>query len=184
MNRRTVALLLLAPAALALLQGCGGPLVTAEVKNARITSTNVPFSGTGVPGATTLGDVTADLGPLGESLGSGFVTELTLKRFELAWNDPATRPDFSGVTSATLTVIPDPAAGLPEKVVATYTQDPADPNPTSLVIAGDPGFNLFDFLAGGILTLRLDAQGTLPAVPWSADATAIADLALKVEYSM
>lgn len=185
MNRRTLALLsLLAPAALALLQGCGGPLLTAEVKNARITSTNVPFSGTGVAGATTLGNVTADLGPLGKSLGSGFVTELTLKRFELAWNDPATRPDFSGVTSATLTVIPDPASGLPETVVATYTQASPGDNPLSLVIAGDPGFNLFDFLAGGILTLRLDAQGSLPATAWSANATAIADLALKVEYSM
>lgn len=185
MNRRTLALLLLlAPAALALLQGCGGPLASAEVKNARITSTHVPFSGTGIPGETTLGDVTADLGPLGESLGSGFVTELSLKRFELAWNDPATRPDFSGVTSATLTVIPDPASGLAEQVVATYTQDPADPNPASLVIVGDPALNLFDFLAGGVLTLRLDAQGTLPAGAWSAEATAIADLRLKVEYSM
>lgn len=179
MLRPLIALALVAPALL--LHGCGGPLATAEVKNARITSTDVPFAGTGIPGDT-LGDITADLGPVGESFGSGFATTLTVKQVSIAWTDPLTRPDFSSVTSATLTVIPDPASGLSETVVASYVQDPSDPSPTALNIKGDPGLNVFDYLTGGVLTLRLDAVGTPPT--FAATATVIADLALKVEYSM
>lgn len=179
MAPRRLALLLLP--SIAILHGCGGPLLTAEVQTVRVTSTNVPFSSTGAPGP--IGDVTADLGPIGKSVGSGFVTDLTLKRFELAWNDPATRPDFSGVTSATLTAVPDPASGLPPKVVASYTQDPGNPDPTRLVIAGDPALNLFDLLASGVLTLRLEPQGTFPSGAWAANATAVVDLGVKVEYT-
>jgi len=171
----------LAPALL--LQACGGPLATAEVKRARITSTDVPFAGSGVPGDTALGGFTADLGPAGSSMGSGFVTTLHVKSVQIAWNDPLTQPDFSGVTSATLTVVPDPASGLSPTVVAIYVQDPADPNPAALTIAGDPNLNVFDYLAGGVLSLQLDANGTLPPGPWTASATVVADLSLKVEYS-
>jgi hypothetical protein len=170
----------LAPALL--LHGCGGPLATAEVQHARITSTNITFVGTGAPGS--LGSFSADLGPAGPSLGSGFKTELKLTRLQIAWDDPSPLPypDFSGVTSATLTVIPDPATGLTQVVVATYVQDPADRSPTALVIEGDSNLNLFDYLAGGVLTLRLDAQGTPSA--FVDTATVVADLSLKVEYSL
>jgi len=181
MLRQLIALALVAPALL--LQGCGGPVATAEVKNARITSTDVPFESTG--GGTALGEITADLGPVGESFGSGFTTTLTLKQVRIAWNnpDPAVHPNFTSVTSATLTVIPDPASGLSPKVVASYVQDPGNLNPAELVIVGDPDLNVFDFLSGGVLTLQLDASGTVPAFP-STNATVIADLALKVEYEM
>jgi hypothetical protein len=159
-----------------LLQACGGPLLSAEVKEARITSTDVPFSGAGVPGETTLGDITADLGPFGTSLGGGVTTELKLKQVAITWTDPATRPDFSGVTSATLTAVPDPASGRSPVVVATYTQDPADPNPAGIVVAGDPALDVFDLLSGGVLALRLDAQGALPATAWAETATVVVDL--------
>jgi hypothetical protein len=179
MPRRLIALALLSPAIL--LGACGGPLATAEVSHAKITSTNVPFVGTGVSGAA-LGDITADLGPVGSSLGTGFTTTLTVRSVQIAWTNPSSHPDFSGVTSATLSVIPDPASGLSPTVVATYVQDPADPNPAALVIAGDPALNVFDYLAGGVLKLQLDAVGTPPA--FAETATVIADLALKVEYKM
>lgn len=180
MLRRLPALPLL-PLAI-LLHGCGGPLATAEVRHARITSTSIPFVGTGVPGE--IGSFGADLGPAGTSLGSGFTTVLKVTRIQIAWDDPSPLPypDFSGVTSATLTAIPDPTSGLSEVVVATYLQDPANPSPLALVIEGDTNVNLFDYLASGVLTLRLDAQGT-PA-PFADTATVIADLTLKVEFSM
>lgn len=182
MTRRPA--LLAALSAAALLSGCSGPLVTAEIETVRITSTGVTLSGNGLPGYSALGTITADLGPVGESFGSGFVTELNLKSTRISWEDPAARPDFSGVTSATLTAIPDAASGLPNLTVATYVQDPADPNPVELVIVGDPSINLFDYLSGGELSLSIDAQGTLPGVAWSALATVVAEMSFKVEYSL
>jgi hypothetical protein len=179
MPRRLIALALLSP--VVLLGACGGPLATAEVSHAKITSTNVPFLGTGLPGAV-LGGITADLGPVGESLGTGFTTTLTVRSVQIAWTNPSSHPDFTLVTSATLSVIPDPASGLSPTVVATYTQDPLDPNPAALVIAGDPALNVFDYLAAGVLQLQLEAAGTPPA--FADTATVIADLAVKVEYSM
>jgi hypothetical protein len=181
MTCRLLSLAALAPAIL--LHGCGGPLLSAEVKDASITSTNVPFAGAGVPGATALGSFTADLGPLGKPVASGVKTELTLTEVAINWTDPANRPDFSGVTSATLTAIPDPSSGLPPKVVATYVQDPLDPNPVGMVIAGDPALNLFDLLSGGVLDLRLDASGALPSTAWAQTATVVAHLRVKIEYT-
>lgn len=180
MTHRRLALALLAPALW--LAACGGPLLSAEVKEAKITSTNVPFSSPG-GGAISFGSFTADLGPLGASSGSGFTTALTLKQVTIAWTDPATRPDFSGITSATLTAVPAAGSGAQERVVATYVQSASDPNPAGIVIAGDPSLNVLDYLADGVLELRLDVQGTPPATAWAATATVVAELAWKAEYS-
>lgn len=168
----------------ALLQGCGGPLLSVEVKDARITSTNVPFSATSVPGPNGLGLVTADLGPLGKAVGGGCTTDLNVKQTVLRWNDPVSHPDFTGVTSATLTAIPGPGSTNPPKVVATYTQDPANKNPAQLLIVGDPALNFFDLLNAGVLTLRLDATGTTVPATWTANATVVVDLKFEIGCSL
>jgi hypothetical protein len=167
--------------ALALVAGTGcGPMLEAEVKNVRITIPDQQLAG--VPGSAALGDVEVDVG--GELPdGDGWTIEIRLKALGVAWADPGNHPDFSQFTSATLSVIPGPTSMLPPVVVASYVQDPADPDPHEIVIAGDPAVNLHEYLVDGTFLLRIEAQGSTPSSPWTASAWITADLGLRVEYS-
>jgi hypothetical protein len=179
MNRKLLGALL--PALPLVLAACGGPLVEAEVKSVKITSTGIPFAGTA--GSLTFGSAEIDLSPIADIQGQGVATELKVTQFRIAWDDPFTQPDFSGITSATLTAVADPTSGLAPMVVATYTQSLADPNPAELVVAGDPGLNLFSYFASGKLNLVLEGVGTPPGSDWVATATVLAEMSLRVEYN-
>lgn len=170
-----------AAAALVAALGCGGPLLEAEVKSIRVTVHEVEL--TGVPGVSTIGDIEADLGVELPDEEDGVVSDLELKAVRVAWADPANHPDFSGFTSATLTVVPDPASGLPSAVVATYVQDPANPDPDELTIRGDPAVNLRSYLTGETLTFRIDGQGSTPPYVWTSFAHVSMELGLRVEYT-
>jgi hypothetical protein len=161
MARRLVVLAALLPSLA--LTGCETS-TSVELKTIRITQPGIPIQGTGIPGIPLQATTTFDLGAATEaaSISDAAVVELTTKSIRLVWEDPATQPDFSGITNARFEIVPDPASGLPAADIASYTQNPANPNPLSVDFTGRDSLNVFDLLVGGgQVTLNAFAEGSI-----------------------
>lgn len=138
-----------------------------ELKTIRITQPGIPVMGTAVPGFPLQATTTFDLGAATEAanISDAAVVELTTKSIRLLWEDPLTQPDFSGITSARFEIVPDPASGLPSEEIASYVQNPADPNPMAVDFSGRDSLNVFELLVeGGQVTLNAIAEGTIAGV--------------------
>jgi hypothetical protein len=138
-----------------------------ELKTIRITQPGIPITGIAVPGSPLQATTSFDLGAATEAaeLSDAAVIELTTTSIRLIWEDPATQPDFSGITSARFEIVPDPASGLPSEEIASYVQSPANPNPMVVDFSGRDSFNIFDLLVGGgQVTLNAIAEGSTAGV--------------------
>jgi hypothetical protein len=164
MARRLVVLAALLPSLA--LTGCETS-TSVELKTIRITQPGIPITGTGIPGMPLEASTTFDLGAAAEAaqISEAAVIDLTTTSIQLIWDDPATQPDFSGITSARFEIVPDPASGRQSEEIASYLQNPANPNPAVVDFSGRDTFNVFDLLvSGGQVTLNATAEGTIVGV--------------------
>lgn len=179
MARRLAVLAALLPSLA--LTGCETS-TSVELKTIRITQPGIPILGTAVPGAPLQATTTFDLGAATEAanLSNAAVVELTTKSIRLLWEDPATQPDFSGITGARFEIVPDPASGRPSEEIATYVQNPANPNPMEVNFPGRD-LNVFGLLVeGGKVTLNATAEGTIIGVV-DTTATVVVEFNMLVE---
>jgi hypothetical protein len=148
--------LLIALPALALLAGCGLFYAEIEIPATTVHVGTQDFAG----GAPLVKEIAIDIGqsiPLLDN--KDFTFDLRLTTVTVALVLPgSTMTDFGDIKDVTVTVKPAPGSTLPTTVVATYTQSPADPNPTSITVEGLNSTNLGPYVAGGTLTLVVQAE--------------------------
>jgi len=195
MRPETKALLL----ALAVATGCGDPLVFAEVEEPRACITQ---AGQTFPGLTTLGVPPGTPQPLPVALpftlshedtfaiGKTILavkstgTSGTMKALDFAM-EGSTNVDLSGITTATVTVLPpDAGSALPEKAILALT-GASHPAANKLVLSGS-GVDIMPYVLSGNLRYRFDADGstqTLPEADWSSSLTLCLYLKVKIDVS-
>jgi hypothetical protein len=147
--------LLIALPALALLSGCGLFFAELEIPSTTVHLGNQYFIG----GAPLLKTITIDVSgamPLTDNPDLALDLRLTQATVTLLPGSPM--PDFGDIKDVTVTVDPPSGSTLPTAVVASYSQSPADPNPTSITVAGQNDTNLAPYLASGKLTLVVQAD--------------------------
>jgi len=112
----------------------------------------------------------------------GVTYDLRLKRVAIVLTASSAGTDLSGIVSAGIRIL-DPSGG-PGVVVASYTQDPAAPAPTSLAVSGDPSLDLEPYVRSGNLMARVefvyDPAHLTPA--FDADVSAAFALDVKVDW--
>jgi hypothetical protein len=184
----------LAPIAVLVLlaAGCGGPLLFAElqVPTVRVTLPSQPFPAANDPSALcrdALGTVIVDcaqkellydLGaqvPVITEKGVSYQIRLTSLGIALAANDPM--GDFGTVSAVQISVA---GGGLPDVVVASYQQDPANPAPKSITVVGYSNLDLAPYVRSGTLDLRTEVHGIPPA--FTADVAGTFYLEVKLDY--
>jgi hypothetical protein len=183
----------LAPIAVLLVSGCGGPLLFAELEipTVQVTLPSQSFPAASDPSAacrdaqnnvipqcaqTVLAyDLGAQL-PVITEKGVSYEIRLTQLGIALAANDPMN--DFGTVTGVTISVIG--TGGLPDVVVASYQQDPANPAPKSITVVGYSNVDLAPYILSGTLDLRTELHGIPPS--FTADVAGTFYLKVKLDY--
>ena len=158
-----------AAAAALLAAGCG-PVLFAELEipSVRVTPPPEPFPAVLVPPATVVELSHAfsyDLGADVSVLTDPSVTSelrLTSVAIELVGGGVA---DLGAIRSVAVDVVAPPGTSLPDIRVAAYQRSAADPNPTTLTMAGYSNVNLAPYLADGVLAIsaQLAYDATTPA---------------------
>ena len=181
---------ILGAALLALLAGCGGPLLFAEltIPELRVTLAQQSFPGlaadpslscAGQPDCITT-DLTYDLGQQVELLTRKDVAyELRLTELAVVLDATSAGTDLRGVRSAAVEVFP-PGSTTPV-VVASYTRAAANPAPATLAISGDSSIDLAPFVEAGVMHARLALSYDAPTPPFTADVAATFYLAVKLD---
>jgi hypothetical protein len=184
----------LAPIAILLASGCGGPLFFAEleVPTVRVTLPSQSFPAANDPSALcrdAQGNVIPqcaqtvlayDLGaqvPVITEKGVSYEVRLTSLGIALAANDPI-MSDFGTVTAVTISVVG--TGGLPNVVVASYQQDPLNPAPKSITVAGYSNVDLAPYILSGTLDLKTELHGIPPS--FTADVAGTFYLKVKLDY--
>ncbi|WP_242394291.1 lipoprotein [Anaeromyxobacter oryzisoli] len=183
---------LLAAVLLALLAGCGGPLLFADltIPELAVTLPQQAFPGmaadpsrwcAGQPDCVTT-DLTYDLGEQVSVLTRPDVQyELRLTTLAIALDAASAGTDLRGVKSASVEVFP-PDGSAPV-VVASYTRAASDTaTPTSLAVSGDSTLDLSPFVQAGQLHARVSVSYDAPTPPFTADVRATFYLKVKLDY--
>jgi hypothetical protein len=107
---------------------------------------------------------------------------LRLKRAAIVLSASAAGADLSGIRSAEIRIL-DPDGG-PGTVVASYVADPADPNPSSISVAGDSALDLAPYVQGGNLRTRVELvyDPLDPTPAFAADVSAAFALDVKLDW--
>jgi hypothetical protein len=179
--------LLLAAAALA---GCGDPLLFLRVDEPSLTVTQTLPP---VPGAPAVAVPSVEIPPGGADVGVGDFavgqsekgSRLTLNGARLVLLSPAPGTSFSGITAASLAVVPPSGSALPPVTVAGYDQARDGPADAALVLTASGGADLLPYLGARTLRVVLTASGTPPGPAgstWTADLTLDFHLVAEVHY--
>jgi predicted small lipoprotein YifL len=194
---RRAPLALLAAAALAALQGCGGPLLFAElqVSSVRVTlpSQSFPASDTTNPAdwcsasqtvppciqLTLQYDIAGQIPVLNEP---NVTYDLRLSEVGMALSATAAGTDLSGVEQVTITVLADPADPTSGVVVASYARPPGAGTPTTISVSGNPNLDLAPYVTAGHLPARIELVLDRPTPAFLADVTAGFSLEVKLDY--
>jgi len=178
--------LLIALPALLSLAGCGLLFAEFEVPSATVTLKSQAFTGTDA-GAPLVKEITF---PIGSDLTSitdkGVTFELRLVRMDVALAVTSPMGDFGDIQSVTVSVLPPVGQTLPEEsLIASYVQSPADPNPTSISVAGMTNLDLSPYILAGDLRLKFVAvSATGGAIPdWKADVGGTFYLKVRADYA-
>jgi hypothetical protein len=190
---------LLALLAAPLLASCGKPLLYAELEIpvAEVTLDSQPFPSTVNPLPTDLcppgvglgGSVTCLQRTFGFDLGNDFrdltkdAASYELRLTDLGITLNATQPlqDFGDVLEVVVGV-DGSGVGLPSVELAAYRQSPADPRPTTIVVAASSNVDLGRYLEAGQVRLytRMQIGATTPE--FTADVVAQFYLKVLVDY--
>jgi hypothetical protein len=177
--------LLIALPALLSLAGCGLLSAEFEIPSVSVTLKSQDFPA--VPaGAPLVKEVNF---PIGKDLtgitDKGVTFELRLTRMAVALAATSPMGDFGDIESVTVSVLPPVGQTLPEEaVIASYLKSPADPNPTSISVAGMSNLDLAPYILSGDLRLKFVAVsstgGAIPA--WKADVGGVFYLKVHADY--
>ncbi len=184
-------------AALAALQGCGGPLLYADlqVKSVKVTlpSQVFPASNTTNPAdwcSTTLGNpacvqLTLDYDIAGQItvLNEPNVTyDLRLTEVGITLAATSVGTDLSGIQRVAITVLAnpsDPTSGVP---VAAYVRPAGGVPPTSIAVSGNPNLDLAPYISAGHLPARIELTIDQPTPAFLADVGAGFSLEVNLDY--
>ncbi len=151
------------------LAGCGN--ATLEARTLCYT-----VDGVAVPGASGSGTVATDLAyDLGTALPDltrpGTSYSLTLQEVTLSQGKGSPPSALGGLDQLDVSVLPPSGSSLPEVQVIHYLRKAGSP-PAVLQAAAQHQPDLQPYLDGGRLGFHVQATGTLPRDPWTADAQA------------
>lgn len=109
----------------------------------------------------------------------GATYQVRLTRLAIAMT-AAAGGDLGGVKSAV--ILASPAAGGAPVEIARYTRSAADPAPTTLSVAGDPGLDLAPYVTAGRIRVRVELSYDAPTPAFDADVTADFYLKVRLDY--
>jgi predicted small lipoprotein YifL len=194
---RRAPLALLAVLALAALQGCGGPLLFAELQVSALRVTlpeqAFPASDTTVPGnwcsavqtdppciqVTLDYDLAAQVPILNEP---NATYELRLTDVAIALSATEAGKDLSGVRQVSIRVLADPLDPASGIVVASYVRPPGGGAPTGIGVTGNPNLDLGPYLEAGGLPVRIEVTIDQPTPAFLADVAAGFSLQVQLDY--
>lgn len=178
-------------APLLLLAACGGPLLYAdlEVPQVLVTLPSQRFpASAGNPALwcapTAPSCVATELEyDLGQSVSylrePGATYQVRLNHLAIAMVATA-GGDLRGVKSAA--ILAYPAAGGAPVEIARYVRSAADPAPTTIAVAGDPGLDLAPYVSAGRIRVRVELTYDAPTPAFDADVTADFYLKVRLDY--
>jgi hypothetical protein len=189
--------LLAAIAALPLVSGCGGPLLTAQldVPTVRITLPSQSFPATDAAAqywcspsqpptptqACIATQLSYDLGaqlPVVTEKNVSYTLRLTSLSIAL---QAASSGTLAGVKSVAIR-LQDPQSAGAGVVVASYTRSASDLSPTSIAVAGDSSIDLSGYVLSGQLPIRVEMTFDSPTPSFTADVTSTYELGAKVDW--
>jgi hypothetical protein len=178
-------------ALLALLAGCGGPLLFAEltIPELAVTVAQQSFPGmaadpsrycAGRPDCITT-DLTYDLGQQVDLLTRKDVEyELRLTDLAIVLDATSAGTDLRGVRSAVVEVFP-PGSTTPV-VVASYARAATNPDPNTIAVSGNSSIDLAPFVEAGVIHARVELSYDAPTPPFTADVRGAFYLKVKLDY--
>ncbi len=186
-----------AVAAVALLSGCGGPLLYAELEvpslRATLPSQEFPASDTTNP-ADWCSTVQTnppciqlttdyDLGGMVPILNEPNVTyDLRLTDVAITLSASSAGTDLSGIQHVQISALTDPNDPSSTVVVAAYTR-PAGGNPASTIaVTGNSNLDLGPYLRGGVLRVHAELVLDHGTPAFTADVTSGFSLLVKLDY--
>lgn len=183
--------------AAALLSGCGGPMLYAEleVPSLRATLPSQDFPASGADPAylcqvfqyqgTECSQMTLDydLGGMVPILNEPGVTyDLRLTDVAITLAAESAGTDLSGIVRVTLSALTDPNDPSSTVVVAQYLRPASGPPPTTIAVTGNSNIDIGPYLRGGVIKVHaeLEYDGATPA--FKADVTSGFSLLVKLDY--
>lgn len=187
-------------AAVSLLAACDGPLLFAEVQipDLQVTLPSQSFPAAALALPTDWCDpamqsdppclaLTADY-DIGEQVPA--ITEASVS-YELrvtrvaitlsAIQQAGAPPDLSGIESATIRVLDDPAIVGSGAVIASYVKPPGAA-PTTIAVTGNANLDLAPYLDAGILPVRVEVVVSNGTAAFDADITAAFSVVVNVDW--
>lgn len=110
--------------------------------------------------------------------------ELRLTRVAIALSaiqQPGAPPDLSGIESATIRVLDDPAVPSSGAVVATYVKPPGA-TPTTIAVTGNANLDLAPYLDTGVLPVRVEVVVSDGTAAFDADISAAFSVVVNVDW--
>ncbi len=193
MRRAPIALLALAAA----LPGCGDPLLFAELQVPKIRATmpqqSFPASDTTNPAdwcSATQTDppciqtsIDYDLGGMVPILNDPSVTyDLRLTDVAVTLSATEVGKDLSGVRSASVSVLTNPADPTSEVAIASYVRPAGTTAPTTIAVSGNSNLDLGPYLRGGVLKVHAELVIDKPTPAFLADVTSGLSLEVKLDW--
>ena len=184
-------------AALPALQGCGGPVLYADlqIESVRVTlpSQAFPASDTTNPAdwcSTSLGtppciQLTLDYDIAGQIpvLNEPNVTyDLRLTDVGITLSTTSAGTDLSGVERVSITVLADPNDPASGVAVAAYARPAGGGTPTSIAVSGNPNLDLAPYVSAGKLPARIELTIDQPTPAFLADVGAGFSLEVSLDY--
>jgi hypothetical protein len=106
--------------------------------------------------------------------------ELRLTSVSIALSANASGTDLAGVKAVAIRIMdPQSAGGV---VVASYTRSAADPNPTSIAVAGDSSLDLAGYVHSGQLPIRVEMTYDAKTPAFTADVSSTYELQVKLDW--
>ena len=195
--RRAPTALLVPLALAAVLSGCDGPLLFAELQVPSISATlprvEFPASDTSDPADWCSAvqtdppciqmSIDYDLGGMVPILDDPSVTyDLRLTHVAITLSAPGPGQDLAGVKTASITVLTDPANPASAVVIASYLRPAGTVAPTSLAVSGNSNLDLGPYLRGGVLTVHAELVIDQPTPLFYADVTSDLSLEAKLDW--
>jgi len=194
---RRAPLALLAVLVLAPLQGCGGPLLFAELQvpslRATLPSQSFPASDTTDPADWCSAVQTDppciqmtldyDLGGMVPILNEPGVTyDLRLTDVGITLSATEVGKDLSGVSRVAISALLDPLDPASAVVIASYVRPPGGNPPSSIAVTGNSNLDLGPYLSGGLLRVHAELVIDQPTPAFLADVTSGFSLEVKLDY--
>jgi hypothetical protein len=176
-NRSRVLLLPLA----AVVASCGGPVLFAELEAPSICATLPDYAFTGTSGSSLQTSVAYDMSTVLPAVSTNANVEYELRLQEVE-TTLVTAPGYDFGAIESFRVVALATATLPEVELVSYVRDPAAPATSQLVARGAMNVDLGPYLDGGLLDLRLEYTGGLPAADWTANVRGCFYLKATLDY--